>query len=366
MHPDTRAVQIGVVATILVHVALLSLAPKIESWISPAESATPSEDWASKEFQIELSPVDVTAPVDPPRVQLPQFVEANPNAPDNAPDKTDFVAAQNQQVAQPTPTPENKSDAPASKGERNSDSTAVVSGQSAESRPVVLQSTIPSTAESRAAAQTEEAPATPEQEAARRAQTPLPGYEAFSGDNPTGYGTTVAPAAPGASAVPERVEGLADAKNDTGSRSGLYYKVDAKRPQARAKLPTALARARSSPLVERALGTDNIGAVAYNAKWSSYGEYLQKLIETVDVQWQRILNQSDVYPPAGTKVTVVFRLDSKGEIAEILNVTGGGGRSAQDACVSAIVARAPYGNWSADMIGVLGESQEITFSFFYN
>ena len=118
--------QVGVVATIFLHVLLLVLAPKIERYINRNDSTSAPDEWASKDFQIELAPAE---PVTPPAVKLPQFVEANPNAPDNAPDKTDNVAAQNQQVAQEKPTPDGKSDAPASKGDPNQQSTAIVTGQ---------------------------------------------------------------------------------------------------------------------------------------------------------------------------------------------------------------------------------------------
>jgi hypothetical protein len=63
---------------------------------------------------------------------------------------------------------------------------------------------------------------------------------------------------------------------------------------------------------------------------------------------------------------VVFRMDSKGDISEVVKVDSTGGRAVKDACVSAIVARAPYGVWPDDMVGVLGDSQEITFTFHYN
>jgi hypothetical protein len=344
-----RSVQVGVVATIVVHVLLLVFAPKIEQLIDARDAAAPDE-WASREFQIELAPEETQ----PPPVQLPKFVEANPNAPDNAPDKTDNVAAQNQQVAQETPTVGGKSDAPASKGDPATSSSAIVSGQQIEPQPSVRRPP-PSTE-----------PETPEQQAVRRAQTPLPGAEKFEGDNPEGFGGNVGKPAPNATAVPERVEGAPDAKTDTGGRVGLYYKVDAKRPQTRPTLAPNVVKARPTPLANREFGTENIGAVAYNAKWSSYGEYLQKFIESVDIQWQRIIEQSSIYPVAGTKVVVVFRMNSKGNIPEIVRVESNGGRAAQDACVSAIVAREPYGAWPEDMVGVLGESQELTFTFHYN
>ncbi|CAM2806619.1 TonB C-terminal domain-containing protein [Rariglobus hedericola] len=347
---DVRAVQIGVVATILVHVLLLVLAPKIEQWMELRSSSDSAEDWASRDFQIEMAPAEVV----PETVQPPKFVEANPNAPDNAPDKTDNVAAQNQQVAQETPTPAGKSDAPASKGDPTTSSTAIVSGMQVEPQPPARRP--PPSNE----------PETPAQEIARREQLPLSGTEKFEGDSADGIGSNVGKPAPNATGVPERVEGVADAKSDTGSRVGLYYKVDAKRPQSRPTLAPDIVKARPSPLANREFGTENIGAVAYNAKWSAYGEYMQKFIESVQIQWQRIIGQSNIYPTAGTKVVVKFIMDSKGDIPKIVSVESSGGRAAKDACVSAIVARAPYGAWPEDMIGVLGTSQEITFTFQYN
>ena len=345
---DARAVQIGVVVTILVHVLLLVLAPKIERFLDARDASSAPDEWASREFQIELAPAD---PVQPPAVKLPEFVEANPNAPENMPDETNLVAAQNQQVAQETPTPVGKTDKPASKGE-SVDSTAIVTGMQADPKPPAPRPA-PATNE----------PETPVQEAARKEQIPLPGSEKFEGESPDGVGSNVGKTMPNATAVPERIEGAPD-----GPAKGLYYSstVNASKPKPRPTLAPDVVRARPSPLAKRDFGTENIGAVAYDAKWSAYGEYMQKFVESVDIQWQRIIQQSNIYPVAGTKVVVKFRMDSKGDIPEIISVESSGGRVAKDACVSAIVARAPYGAWPEDMIGVLGQSQEITFTFHYN
>jgi hypothetical protein len=348
-NPDVRAVQVGVVVTILVHVLLLVLAPKFGRYLDARDASSSPDEWASRDFQIELAPSE---PATPPAVKLPEFVEANPNAPANMPDDTNLVAAQNQQVAQETPTPAGKSDRPASKGDPATDSTAIVSGMQADPTPPAPRPQ-PATNE----------PETPPQEAARKEQIPLPGSEKFEGESPDGIGSNVGKLVPNATAVPEHVEGAPD-----GPAKGLYYSstVNASKPKPRPTLAPDVVRARPSPLAYREFGTENIGAVAYNAKWSAYGEYMQKFVESVDIQWQRIIQQSNIYPVAGTKVVVKFRMDSKGDIPEVISVESSGGRVAKDACVSAIVARAPYGAWPEDMIGVLGQSQEITFTFQYN
>jgi hypothetical protein len=112
-------------------------------------------------------------------------------------------------------------------------------------------------------------------------------------------------------------------------------------------------------------GTANIGPTAMDAKWSNYGVYVQRMIETVQIQWDRILLSNTFYPPQGTTVTVKFRMDSEGKITSIVDVKNTSNDQGKEACISAIKARSPYGKWSDDMIAVLGESQDITFTFYY-
>jgi hypothetical protein len=133
----------------------------------------------------------------------------------------------------------------------------------------------------------------------------------------------------------------------------------------RPRLAASSVDARSTPTIKNEFGAKNIGAVAYNAKWSAYGEYLQRLIDAVQGQWERLILRSSFYPTAGALVKVEFKIDAKGEIAEIVRVQGSGGELAQRLCVSAITERAPYGEWTEDMIAVLGREQELTFTFYY-
>ncbi len=112
-------------------------------------------------------------------------------------------------------------------------------------------------------------------------------------------------------------------------------------------------------------GTMNIGPTAVDARWSNYGVYLQRMIETVQIQWDRILIQSSLYPPSGTAVTITFRVDSEGAITKILDVKNSSSEQGKESCISAITARSPYGKWSEEMVAMLGESQELTFTFYY-
>lgn len=110
-----------------------------------------------------------------------------------------------------------------------------------------------------------------------------------------------------------------------------------------------------------------IGNVAIDARWSNYGAYLQAMIQTVQMQWERLLMQNlELANPAfGRTVKVKFLLNSEGRVARILKVDTTANTYVTRACVSAITDRAPYGPWTDDMKAVLGTEQEITFTFYH-
>ena len=64
-------------------------------------------------------------------------------------------------------------------------------------------------------------------------------------------------------------------------------------------------------------------------------------------------------------MTITFRINSQGRIAEILKVDGDAGEYGTNAALSAIRDPAPYRPWTKEMVAVLGDDQVITFSFYY-
>lgn len=349
-NPETRSVQIGVLGTVLLHVLLFLAVPYFLSF-QPVKKFTPQP--ADRQFDIELAPDEFEMPTPPPpKPPAPfKFVETNPDAPDNVPDKTDNFGAQNQQVAQEKPSPETGSDRPAMEGRKDFESTQIVSGQLS-----------PQTPPAPSAPMMPETPPDQNTTPARQEQNPLMGFEKSEGDDSESYGTNVAKLPDHTTNAQERVEGVKDTPLIEGATS-MTPRIDPKRPRPAPKLEK---RARPAIFAENKIGTQNIGPVAVDAKWSNYGQYLQQLIETVQIQWDRILIQSRVYPPSGTMVVVKFILNKKGEVERIIEVGPDlAPEQAKQSCVSAITARSPYGDWTDDMIKVLGESQEMTFSFYY-
>jgi hypothetical protein len=347
--PDARSTLVGVAGVLLCYLLLGLLAPVLlrVTPVAPIASARP----AAKQFNIEIAPDAFAKPPEP--VPVPnKFVETNPDAPENTPDKTNNFSDRNQQVAQEKPTPDGKSDRPATEGKKDFDSNQIVSGQLI--KPVEQMEAVP------------EQP-TPPQEAKvatpRAEQNPLPGFEKKEGEDQQGVGTNSAQAAANAQAVPEKVEGMKDVPFDQNATASQPA-IDPRHPRPR-PMVTKQIQVRPAILAENKFGTSNVGLIGYDAKWSSYGEYLRRLIDTVQIQWERILLESKVYPPSGSTVTVKFVLDSEGKIARIVNVDNHSTEQAARACVSGITDRAPYGAWSDDMKAVLGEEQEMTFTFYY-
>lgn len=347
-----RSIQVGLVLALIVWCGLLfvfGLAAKhFNGGIDPS---TTFSDPPKPTFSIELAPEEFVMPKkEPPPAE--RFVETNPDAPENVPDKTRNFGAQNQQVAQEKPTPDGKSDTPATEGKKDHQSSQIVSG---ELTPPELQpppSPPPSPDMMQAIQEAQ----------AQREQNPLAGTEKVTGESATGYGFNIAkPSTTAPTDVPDKVEGQKDAPLIVGAPQVTVPRINPQQPQPRPKINM---RARPAILADNKFGTQNIGAVSFDARWSNYGQYLQQLIETVDVQWNRLMHESRAFPPSGSQVSVKFRLSSDGSISEVINVEGSGGKQYEQICIAGITMRAPYGKWTDDMIAILGESQELTFTFY--
>jgi len=166
----------------------------------------------------------------------------------------------------------------------------------------------------------------------------------------------------GACAAPQKN----DFAHDTALTGKAVEKESESNPDDQRKGLPLNRRTRPAIFSENRIGTNNIGPVAFHAKWNSNGQYLQQLIEAVQVEWERILTQSRNYPARGTTVSVKFRLNRRGEVSEVIDVPSESGNEQEKRnCIRAIKDCAPYGEWTEDMITVLGESQELTFTFYY-
>lgn len=338
--------QIGVLATLLFHFLLFFLmAMLLKNDYSTTFHARPKKP--PETFSINLAP-EPEKPVKPPS----KFVETNPDAPENIPDKTNNFAAQNQQAAQEKPLPDQKNDHPAIEGQKDIHSTQIVDGHL--SKPNPPKETAPPV---------QTPPPMESAAAAKREQNPLSGYEKKQGEDATAFGSNIAKFAPNSTDVPEKVEGAKDAPLIQGATANNIH-IDPKKPMPRNVLTRNV---RPAIFEENKMGTSNIGLSAYDAKWSNYGQYLQKLIEAIQQRWENLIMASKHYPQQGTTVTVTFVLNSEGKIASIKKVEEATDALATNWCVSGISPSEgfSYGKWTDDMVAMLGTEQELSFTFYY-
>lgn len=346
--PENRSIEIGVACTLLFHAILLVVAPRLPVELLHASMAPPAGAAAAKAFDIELAP-DLAPPE--PRSDPFRFVETNPDAPENEPDKAANFSNRNQQLAQPEPAKEKSPDEmPSVQGQdliRNE--TAIVSGDRSEPRPgeTVVISTDPTRAAQAA-------------EPARAEQVPLSGTEKFEGDNPEDVGSNISESKAPTTNDEEAVAGVRGATSKTGALAGAEEKNAPRVPMERPRL----SQARQTILSNRVTGTDRIGVLATPAFRTEYGEYLDELIEIVGVHWRNIVAARGAYPPSPSHATVTFNLTADGEI-KIVGVEETCGRPGAYAALSAIQDRQPYRKWSEKMITLLGREQQLVFSFHY-
>ena len=92
---------------------------------------------------------------------------------------------------------------------------------------------------------------------------------------------------------------------------------------------------------------------------------MQVFLDTVQAQWYKILSESLIAPKRGSHVVVTFKLNSKGETDMVTVEDVGAGKQGVFACQNAITSKQPYRKWTKDMIGALGDEEQITLTFYY-
>jgi hypothetical protein len=345
-----RSIGIGIACTLLFHVFLLWLSPRfgmmkfsgVHSGISVGRPDT------AKSFDFDLTP-----PPEPKQEPM-KFVETNPDAPENTPDKTANFSNRNQQSAQQEAAkekdPENR---PSVKGQdKIKNDTAIVTGDL--SKPQQGAAAAPEMTK------TDNDKQHQKEMKARAEQTPLSGFEKTEGKSEDGIATNISKADTPSTNADKLVEGVRDSKNPDGGLVAVQQTSKAQ-PKARPRLTAA----RSTILTNRATGTTNIGILGQDARWSEYGEYLQEVLEIIQVQWYKILAESRVSPPRGSHVDITFKINSKGETEIVKVEDSDAGKQGVFSCQNAITYPQPYRKWTDQMIAVLGDEQQLTLSFYY-
>jgi hypothetical protein len=336
---QSRSITAGIVGTVLFHLLFVFSLPRSYLKIDPNEVKE-----SFREFDIEI--------ITEPEEKDPQYAETNPQAPDNEPDETNNFSARNQQAANEELPDELSPDrTPATEGE-DLPSTKIISGDLNPPIPVFAPREMQQPSDASVPTTT---PSNPER------IDPLPGFEDDVVVTDEGTGMTEAEEIENPKISDEPIDGI-EADTDDTDPFALPSTQEASRPtpQPRPRLP----RAPPGPVRTQRAGVSQTGRVGYDAKFSQFGEYMERMVEVVTQRWHSLAAVRS-YRETTSSVRLEFKLRQDGSIGELYTIDTSAKALGILLCRSAIEQGAPYGSWTQEMVDVLGDEQTITFTFHY-
>ncbi|MGB1126755.1 MAG: hypothetical protein ACPG3X_00115 [Opitutales bacterium] len=336
----------------MVHLAIVLLLPER---MMPAHRQAREEEAVL--YEIEL--------VEPRELR---YVEANPDAPENEPDRTEQYSFRAQQAADDNPLAD-ASNRPTVDGE--AESQKLVQGF-LQQVPPVPAGVYSSTAQSGEGEGTDGGRLGAQTEVAIAPVQPLPAPDFIEQKAVTEEG-------PGS-----RLEPLADApevfeKPEPDAPISLYrppvqtqVEVQAgdgaggtmeARPMPRAR-PRLAPELVTGPLMKSSGSARRRGSLAIDATFSEFGEYQQQFYAVIQTGWYQ---EIEYFQPIDTsaRVHVRFRIMSDGTVDHVEAVQSTAGKLATVICVTAITKRSPFRPWTKEMVQVFGSERWLNVVFHY-
>ncbi len=379
-----RSALVGLAATVLIHLFLVFAFPWDMIKVSDAEQPEPNLP-----MEVELV---IPEPVEEPP---PKFVETNTQPPEQEPEDTNNISDRNQVVAQENPvenapeleTPQVDGEMPSQKiveGDLNEEPSPppVEQGmpdaqpeqqpeqqeQPTEAEPVEEQ--VEEQVEPQDSQQPVEAPSEgeddvseqeraimPEQEAVEEEGTPSTDESGLSEELPETPGEEEKEAAP--APRPQR-EIQVKMKEVTPSQQAPQGQMV---PKAR---PTINIKRPPGPVMSTPASSSDVGALSINAKFSEFGSYTQQMMDAIQAQWNLTARQTNyVSSQYGTYVKVEFTLLPNGHVTNFQILRSTASRPATLLVQDAVISRAPFGEWTKEMLSTLGDQEKVTITFYY-
>ena len=348
------AAAIAFIVALLVHLFFFFLAPEA-FYLVPLALAEPE----AIELELEI------APAEKPEEETLRFVEANPDVPENIPDRTDQYSNRSTQAADQSAE---RSILEAPKVDGDEPSQKIIDGKL--ERPVQLPTFVaaPSTVASGAANQevstiVSALPAAPRLPVAEFIeQSPLPLDD--DGSSPEGKDAENnslenlpedAPIAlyQDATVAANRAQGL---NVDT-----LVPPSVKPVPKVRPRLAPELL---TGPIMHSQGSASRRGALSIDATFSEFGEYEQQFYAALQLGWYQ---EIEFYQPIDTASTVAIRflMRADGTIHDITVLHSNASELAETLCKIALENRSPFRSWTKEMIAVFGLERTLTVRFNY-
>lgn len=279
-----------------------------------------------------------------------KFVEANPSIPENPPDNVKQFSFRDQQAAQPKITRNN-----------NSDITPKLNGSKGTVKIVdALKNTmIPDTQSTRVENNEKKSGKITTQ----LSKSPISSKNTtIESKSPDGFFSKKLIDDIGKKGTEKLIAALQSKRIDPIiSHSNSKVQIPQKRPQLSRELI-------HGPLMKSITSAPRVGTVAIECRLHPHGVYIQKMMQSIEEQWNQLARGSVQYLQRDRlpdKVTWRFTLQANGLIQNLSRIDNEGESLPSELCRQAIASRVPFGPWSEKMIKDFGKSDEITISFLY-
>lgn len=365
-----QPIVLALVLTVGTHIATYKALPERFNFSSVSESPTARAKPADT-YKIHLVKPLPPEPEPEPKQDELQNVVASPDAPQNKPDETLNFSSRDQQAAQEKPAEELDPDfIPSSEGELE-ESNAVTTGQMFKQTAQEIAAQLQSAQQSL----TNPQKGTKDGEGEDDVDMDPPALpDVYKGEAADGKGIRSllevgkAPEIPDVDTkevvipdvvTPEVVEKqLAHREQQYQPQMQQAQVQPMPRPSLSGAMPTVLARHKP--------GVAATGTVAFNANFSEYGEYLDRMWEVVLTKWYDLNGYSRAsVQDTRSFVRIQFYITKDGRVEDLEVLESTSSQIAELRCVDAIKAGAPYWDWTSDMVRVLGDRQVINVTFWY-
>lgn len=330
---------LGSITVLFCFIVLQETAPKLKSSFPPLNINQATEP----EIKWEISPILDSH-------SKPKFVEANPNIPDNPPDKIEQFSFRNQQAAQPEKNDKAKlAKTPKLNQSNHGHKVVKINKEIKLVKPSNMDLTSPKNKNVQ--------PTRLPQKSNPQKSKPLPRL------NNEGIQSKESN-----SEVRTEDKNLIASLQIHNQSNPSHSSVNPSRSsfqKTRPKLSTDLIH---GPLIKSVTNAPRLGRIAIECRLHPYGVYIQEMLQSIEEQWNQLAKgsiqflQHDRLPG---RITLRFKLQANGKISNLSRMDKEGYSLAAELCRQAIASRVPFGEWTEKMINDFGQSDEITISFKY-
>lgn len=347
---DKITVAAAFILALIIHVLLIETLPK------NFEPRNLELDDEVDELELDLVAPEIEK-------LLPEYIEANPEANNQKPEKdTNLESFQDQRAAQENPDPNSEADKPRTDGEHESQKivSADASEQPIASNPQEVFEILERPLEN----------ANPQNSSglasAPALQVPIPTNKAAQDSKQSASPISVVGNGEDEVIVSENQKPeIQEGENKEQETPSLEELVPQNLPSPRAR-PRISMRTPAGPIRNSNTDANAVGTLAVNSRFSEFGAYQQRMIEAISRQWYLLGSKYDLASAIGSKVQVEFKLNPKGEITRIKTLFSTSTQVGTNLCEMAITTTAPYGEWTEEMLVTFGsQDQNVSIMFYY-